>query len=77
MAEDFSNYHSINIAYAIKSYLFNHKMAKGELAEKAGVCPSLVTRWVSGKHNFTVETIQKIEDALKTRLIDSLNQRVA
>jgi len=73
----YTNYHSINIAYAIKSYLFNHKMAKGELAEKVGVCPSLVTKWVSGSHNFTIKTVEKIEDALNIKLIDSLNQRVA
>ena len=74
---EYNNYHSINIAYHIKEYLSRNKMSKGEFADKVGVQPCIVTRWVSGRHNFTLSTIDKIESALKVRFIDSLNQRVA
>lgn len=32
--------------------------------------PSIVTKWLSGTHNFTVETLVEIENALGIQLID-------
>lgn len=40
-----------------------------ELANALGVKPQQVNKWVKGKENFTLETIDKIEKALKVDLI--------
>lgn len=39
------------------------------LAERIGVSPQQVNKWVKGKENFTLETISKIEKALNIELI--------
>jgi hypothetical protein len=33
------------------------------------VQPSIITRWLSGKHNFTIETLFQIEDCLGIKLL--------
>lgn len=40
-----------------------------DLAEKMGVSPQQVNRWVKGKENFTIETLVHIGGALKVELI--------
>jgi len=44
--------------------------SKGAFAEAMGVSQGLVSRWISGTHNFTVDTLVEIEQVLKIRLID-------
>lgn len=44
--------------------------SKGAFAEAIGVSQGLVSRWISGKHNFTVDTLVDIEQVLEIRLID-------
>jgi len=65
------NYHSQRISKHIKDMLEKRGMTKGELADKLKVQKSIVTRWVSGNHNFTLKTIEKIEGALNCKLMDS------
>ncbi len=38
-------------------------------AERLQVSPSLVTKWLSGQHNFTVDTLVKIERILNIELL--------
>jgi transcriptional regulator with XRE-family HTH domain len=40
-------------------------------AESLHVSPSLVTKWLSGQHNFTVDTLVRIEQILDIELINS------
>ncbi|AFL98154.1 helix-turn-helix domain-containing protein [Ornithobacterium rhinotracheale] len=40
-----------------------------DLAEKMGVSPQQVSKWVKGKENFTIETIATISDVLDIELI--------
>ncbi len=40
-------------------------------AECLHVSPSLVTKWLSGQHNFTVDTLVRIEQVLDIELINS------
>jgi len=44
--------------------------SKGAFAEAMGVSQGLVSRWISGSHNFTVDTLVEIEQVLKIRLIN-------
>lgn len=44
--------------------------SKARLAEEMGKQRSVVTKWLSGTHNFTCETLFEIEHLLEIKLID-------
>lgn len=65
-------------ATGMKSYLLARKIEAGmknrgltrqSFANLMQVQPSIITRWLSGKHNFTVETLFEIEECLKLKLL--------
>jgi transcriptional regulator with XRE-family HTH domain len=58
------------IATKIKEKLKMDEMGNLEFSALIGVSPSTVTKWLKGDHNFTVETLTRIEDVLNIRLID-------
>lgn len=58
------------VASKISDALADKRISKGMFAAMMNVQPSIVTRWLSGKHNFTLETLFAIEEVLQTRLID-------
>lgn len=43
--------------------------SKKEFAQKMGKKPPEISRWLSGCHNFTTDTLWKIEEVLDIRLI--------
>lgn len=47
-------------------------MNKVKFAEKIGVNPSVITKWLSGTHNFTTDTLFEIEEALNICLINTV-----
>jgi ribosome-binding protein aMBF1 (putative translation factor) len=51
---------------AIKAKGFN----KTQFATKVGRKPSEITKWLSGTHNFTIETIVDIESILGIRILN-------
>ena len=56
---------SKKIETAMKQKGFNRQ----QFASIMKVQPSIITRWLSGNHNFTVETLFEIEDQLGVQLI--------
>ncbi|MES2479070.1 MAG: helix-turn-helix transcriptional regulator [Bacteroidota bacterium] len=54
------------IESAIKDKQYNRQ----QFAHLMGVSPSIITRWLSGNHNFTVETLFQIEEQLGIQLFD-------
>ena len=44
---------------------------KSQFAEKIGEKPNVITRWLSGTHNFTSDTLSDIEDVLGINLLDT------
>ena len=56
---------AVRIADAIKDKGWSQK----DFSDKMGKKPSEISRWLSGCHNFTTDTIWKIEDALNIRLL--------
>ncbi|MCK9311397.1 MAG: helix-turn-helix transcriptional regulator [Bacteroidales bacterium] len=44
-------------------------LSQKDLAERLGVSPQLVNKWVKGKENFTFETVAKLEEALNIELM--------
>lgn len=39
--------------------------------------PSIITKWLSGTHNFTVETLVELENALDVKLLNLLDRKEA
>lgn len=58
------------IAINILAQLRKLGMSQKDLAEKLQVTPQTVNSWVKGNSNFTLETIVRIEEALKIELIE-------
>lgn len=56
---------SKKIETAMKLKNYNRQQFAGIM----GVQPSIITRWLSGGHNFTVETLFEIEEQLDVQLI--------
>ena len=62
----------------MRSFLLSQKILEGIKARQLSrfsfaalmdVQPSIITRWLSGKHNFTIETLFQIEDCLGIKLL--------
>lgn len=61
-----------NLANALESLLKNKGISKSEFAAKMGKSPSEISKWMSGKHNFTIDTLMEIAHALKVDLTELL-----
>lgn len=58
------------LAEKIKQKLKDDKMKIGVFAEKLGKKPPEVSKWLSGNHNFTLDTLSEIEEVLGINLIN-------
>ena len=61
--------YSFDIAKRITDVLKRKHMTQADLARAMGIKAPLVSRWLSGTHNFTIQTISEIETALSTSII--------
>lgn len=61
------------LAKTIESKLKERGISRIEFAELLKVPPSSVTKWLNGKHNFTINTLFEIETALQFTLFDFNN----
>ncbi len=52
------------LAVRIDEVMKDQEMKKGQLAKALGKNPSEITKWLSGTHNFTIETLWEIGDVL-------------
>ena len=57
------------IAFRILIRLKELNISQKDLAERIGVSPQQVNKWVKGKENLSLETISKLEKALDFELI--------
>ncbi len=57
------------IALKILTTLREMGWSQKQLAEKMDISPQTVNKWVKGRENFTLETISKLEDALRIELM--------
>lgn len=54
--------HSAEIAIMIMNFIRSKEgMTKKDFAKLVGKTPTDITRWISGSHNFTIETLSLIE----------------
>jgi len=56
------------IASQIKEAMARRGMTRKQLAEAVGRRPSDVTKWLSGSHNFTVDLLSEISEAVGARI---------
>jgi transcriptional regulator with XRE-family HTH domain len=61
-----------NLANALEALLKNKGISKSEFAAKMGKSPSEISKWMSGKHNFTIDTLLEIAHALKVDIAELL-----
>ena len=65
--------HSAEIAILIINFIRSHEgMTKNDFAKLVGKTPSDITRWISGSHNFTIETLSLIEAKTGMKIIIEL-----
>lgn len=62
------------LAAKIEDAMTAKGLNKIELAERAGKNPSVITKWLSGTHNFTTDTLFEIENILEINLINTESQ---
>ncbi len=60
----------MRLAAKIYDAMQAQKISNKVFAESLHVSPSLVTKWLSGQHNFTVDTLVRIEQILSIELIN-------
>jgi len=60
---------SFDVANALINILASKGMSQKELASMLKKKESEISKWLSGRHNFTFRTIAKIENALGEKLI--------
>ena len=61
---------SFAIADRIDAILKSKGMSQKQFAQLLGKRESEISKWLTGRHNFTLQTIAKIETALGCKLID-------
>lgn len=60
---------SIDISAQIFEFMKENDMNQRELAVALGKKESEISKWLSGSHNFTIETIAKIEEVFGRKII--------
>lgn len=66
---------SFDISERILDILEEKGWTQKDLAEKLSKKESEISKWMKGTHNFTLETIAKIEIALGQTILDTSNNR--
>lgn len=61
---------SQEIAFEILRALRTKGLSQKELAEKLNITQQQVSKWLKGNVNFTMDTIESIENALAIKLLD-------
>ena len=56
------------VAEQIEDALKKRGLSRKQFADLMGRRPSEVTKWLSGKHNFTIALLQEISDVLGTSI---------
>ena len=69
--------HSFAIASRISDILQRKHWSKTDLANAMGKKNSEISKWMSGQHNFTIETLSKIETVLGEEIISVKKNRKA
>ena len=66
--------YSRKIALEVLDCLIDKKMSQKDLAQKMNVSQQMISKWLKGNENFTLDTISKIEKVLGIELITIKSQ---
>jgi len=61
-------YARLKFAYQMMQLRKEKKLSQKELAKRLGTTQSVIARMETGQQNFTVDTLQKIAEALRRKL---------
>jgi len=64
----------MQLAAKISEAMRANKVSKSQLAAQLDQQPSVVTKWLSGTHNFTVDTLTDIGRVLGVRLFNLIDE---
>jgi ribosome-binding protein aMBF1 (putative translation factor) len=67
----------MRIACIIDDAMKAKGLGKKQFADKVGRKPSEITKWLSGTHNFTIETISDIERVLGVKILNLSNNNTS
>jgi transcriptional regulator with XRE-family HTH domain len=67
---------SVEIVERIASLMEKKNINQNNLAKMLGKTPSEVSKWLSGTHNFTLKSIQKLEQVLGQPILAVVNEPV-
>ncbi|MBK8502536.1 MAG: helix-turn-helix transcriptional regulator [Saprospiraceae bacterium] len=62
------------VSARIKELMDQRGLLNNDLAELLKKQPSMITRWLSGTHNFTLDTVSDIETILGERIIQKIEE---
>lgn len=65
----------MRLAAKIEDAMIAQGYTKISFAEKMSKRPSVITKWLSGTHNFTIDTLFEIEKALHIELVRLVEQK--
>ena len=68
---------SFQIVDRIHEILISKNLKQKDLAERLGKKESEISRWMRGTHNFTIDTLTAIEDALGAPILSVVNKPLA
>ena len=60
---------SVDVGAQIFEYMKESGINQRQLAERLGKRESEISKWLNGSHNFTIETIAKIEDTFDKDIV--------
>lgn len=67
---------NMQLAIRIEEAMKGQGFSKIQFAQVMGVQPSVITRWLSGMHNFTIDTLYDIERTLSMCIINTVEPRL-
>lgn len=59
----------LEIAHAIRNAREAKELSKRQLAKYLGITPTLLSRWESGKLNFSIHTLMRVASALDCEFV--------
>jgi transcriptional regulator with XRE-family HTH domain len=68
---------NMDVAFEIYTVLQNKGIKAADLARLMNKSESEISKWMTGTHNFSLKTIQKIEMALDTAILMTKSAKIA
>src|SRR5690554_3218023 len=67
---------NMEVAHEVHQTLKEQGLTHADLAKRLGKYESEISKWLTGTHNFTIKTIQKIDAALETTILMTKSAKI-